>query len=93
MKNKKYLILISTKKMSISTITEKRNDLLTDLADLAGQADQEFTITTEMQERVDKFMADLKTEMKKDIKKELKKTETKTEKKSTKKDANKPKNG
>ena len=70
-----------------------RNDLLTDLADLAGQADQEFTITTEMQERVDKFMADLKTEIKKDIKKELKKTDTKTEKKSTKKDANKPKNG
>jgi len=92
MKNKKYLILTSTiKKMSM------RNDLLTDLADLAGQADEEFTITTEMQERVDKFMADLKTEMKKDIKKdikkELKKTETKTEKKSTKKDANKPKNG
>ena len=85
MKNKKYLILTSTiKKMSM------RNDLLTDLADLAGQADQEFTITTEMQERVDKFMADLKTEMKKDIKK---KTDTKTEKKSTKKDANKPKNG
>ena len=74
-----------------------RNELLTDLADLAGQANEEFTITTEMQERVDKFMADLKTEMKKeikkDIKKELKKTETKTEKKSTKKDANKPKNG